>query len=250
MSVWCAGQDLDEAPGFAAAGWSLALHAPRDTWRRAMASRTISVKQALVFFALALSAGITSAYFLGIKVFLVIIFYTLLNVLYSLKLKHIALLDVVIIAVNFVLRIITGGIVAHVPLSLWIILMAFLLSLFLALAKRRDDLVIFIRTSAKTRKTIDNYNLEFINASMIIMAAVTIVAYIMYAVSPDVISKTGTDKLYLTVFFVILGILRYLQITFVLEKSGSPTEVVLKDFFIQSCLAGWIFSFVILIYIL
>ena len=83
---------------------------------------------------------------------------------------------------------------------------------------------------------------------MMALAAVTIVAYIMYTVSPDVIAKFETDKLYLTTFFVILGIMRYMQITFVEEKSGSPTEVLLKDRFIQLSLLGWIASFGILIY--
>jgi hypothetical protein len=83
---------------------------------------------------------------------------------------------------------------------------------------------------------------------MMAMTAITIVAYIMYTVSPDVIAKFGTDRLYLTTAFVILGIMRYMQITFVEEKSGSPTEILLKDRFIQFTLLGWIFSFGILIY--
>ena len=118
--------------------------------------------------------------------------------------------------------------------------------MFLALAKRRDD-VLLMQEGKKVRKAIDGYNLEFINGGMMIMASVTLVAYISYTISPEVTQRLGTDQLYFTVFFVVIGILRYMQITFVESKSGNPTKVLLKDLFLQLTLLGWVLSFVLLV---
>jgi decaprenyl-phosphate phosphoribosyltransferase len=170
------------------------------------------------------------------------------NILYCVKLKHIAILDVTLIASGFLIRIMLGGAITNTLLSHWIILITFLLALFLALAKRRDDVLIFIRTGDKMRKNIDGYNLDFLNVSMSIMSAVVIVAYIMYSTSPETVANIG-QNLYFTSFFVIVGIMRYLQITFVNEKSGSPTNIVLHDLFLQLIILGWLGTFCILIYI-
>lgn len=127
-------------------------------------------------------------------------------------------------------------------------MMTFLLALFLALAKRRDDVLIFEQTGRKPRMNTDRYNIAFINQSMGILAAVTIVSYIMYTVSPEVIARFGADNLYFTSVFVIAAILRYLQLALVDEKSGSPTKVLYKDIFIQLCIVCWVISFVIILY--
>ncbi|WP_179412879.1 UbiA prenyltransferase family protein [Mucilaginibacter sp. E4BP6] len=175
-------------------------------------------------------------------------FYLLQNILYTIKLKHISILDVVIISVGFVLRILLGGAVTNTQLSHWIILMTFVFALFLALAKRRDDVSNFIQTGNKSRKNIQGYNLEFLNVSITVMATVVVVCYIMYCTSAEVIARFG-DNVYLTSFFVILGILRYLQLTFVWLISGSPTLVLLKNRFLQVIILGWILSFAAIIYI-
>ena len=135
----------------------------------------------------------------------------------------------------------------HIELSMWIVLMTFLGALFMALAKRRDD-VLLAADGKQVRKSIDGYNLEFINSAMMVMASVLIVSYISYTISPEVQSKFDSQNLYFTVFLVILGVLRYMQITFVEEKSGSPTKILLGDFFLQLTIAGWFITFVILIY--
>jgi decaprenyl-phosphate phosphoribosyltransferase len=146
------------------------------------------------------------------------------------------------------LRIFVGGTVGEVKIYMWIVIMTFLLALFLALGKRRDDVLIYLETNNLPRKSIDGYNLAFIDASMMIMAAITIVAYIMYTFSPEIMFKFGTDKLYLTALFVLLGILRYLQLVLVIDNSGNPTELLLKDRFIQITIAGWLVTFGVLIY--
>ena len=175
--------------------------------------------------------------------------YVILNILYSYRLKHIPIIDIFIIAIGFVIRVAVGAMMVspHIELSMWIVLMTFLGALFMALAKRRDD-VLLAADGKQVRKSIDGYNLEFINSAMMVMASVLIVSYISYTISPEVQSKFDSQNLYFTVFLVILGVLRYMQITFVEEKSGSPTKILLGDFFLQLTIAGWFITFVILIY--
>ena len=178
----------------------------------------------------------------------ILIIYVLLNIFYSLKLKRIALLDVTIIAIGFVLRLFVGSFAYNVSLEIWIVIMTFLLALFLALAKRRDDVLIFNKSGTKMRKSMDGYNLQLIDGSMLVMSAIVIVAYIQYTTSLEIISKFNSEYLYLTALFVTFGVLRYLQITLVEKKSGSPTEVILKDKTMQVNLLLWLLSFAWIIY--
>lgn len=216
---------------------------------RPLASEKVSRGSAISLMAGLLMAGSVTAWLLSPHMLYLCMFYILLNVAYSIKLKHIPILDIMIIAAGFVIRIFVGGVVGDIPIYMWIVIMTFLLALFLALGKRRDDVQIFIMTNHKPRKSAESYNLAFIDASMTIMAAVVIVAYLMYATSPEIMEKFKTDKIYLTTIFVLTGIMRYLQITMVKKTSGSPTEILLKDSFIQLSLAGWILSFGLLLYL-
>lgn len=177
----------------------------------------------------------------------VIIAYFLLNIAYSQRLKRIPIIDIVCIAIGFVLRIMAGCVAIQIEASPWITMMTFLLALFLALAKRRDDKLL-AGQGHQVRKAIDGYNLEFISLAMGIMASVIIVAYLLYTVSPEVVAKHGTNYLYTTGIWVLVGLLRFLQITFVDEQSGSPTNVLLKDYILQAIIAGWLINIFILLY--
>ena len=218
--------------------------------KRPLASKEVSSIEGIILMAiLLLSSSYLFVFVIKSPVATFIAgFYLLQNILYTIKLKHISILDVVIISVGFVLRILLGGAVTNTQLSHWIILMTFVFALFLALAKRRDDVSNFIQTGNKSRKNIQGYNLEFLNVSITVMATVVVVCYIMYCTSAEVIARFG-DNVYLTSFFVILGILRYLQLTFVWLISGSPTLVLLKNRFLQVIILGWILSFAAIIYI-
>lgn len=175
--------------------------------------------------------------------------YLLLNVAYCLKLKEFAIVDVMIIALGFVLRLIGGGVTCSIALSPWIVLMTFLLALFLAFAKRRDDLILRLKNGIDARRTVARYNLPFMNIILGMLGAITIVCYIIYTVSPEVEARIGSQYVYVSSIFVIAGILRYLQITIVDYNSGSPTNILLHDKFIQGCLACWIVQFLIMIYL-
>ena len=175
--------------------------------------------------------------------------YWLMNIAYCLKLKHYAIIDVVIIAVGFVLRVLAGGFATDTWVSHWLVLMTFLLALLLAFTKRYDDFSIFEQTGTKPRVSITGYNKSFINEATAIVASVTIVCYIMYTMSPEVIERMGTRYIYLTSGWVLAGLLRYLQNMIVYNHSGSPTKLLVKDHFIQFCIIGWLISFFIIIYL-
>ena len=178
-----------------------------------------------------------------------LLFYIIMNVAYCVRLKQMALLDVFIIATGFVLRVVAGGLATGIILSHWIVLTTFLLALFLAVAKRRDDVAIYETSGIKARKNVVCYNLDFLNQSLGILGSITIMCYILYTVSDDVVERIGSHNLYATSVFVLAGILRYMQLTLVDQKSGSPTEVLLHDRFIHFCIIGWIVVLTLILYV-
>ena len=179
----------------------------------------------------------------------VVAIYYVLNLAYCSKLKQYAVLDVCIVAFGFVLRIVAGGVAEEVALSQWIVLMTFLLTLFLSFAKRRDDVLRMNETGEAPRHNTIRYNLTFINQAITITASVTLVCYIMYTVSPEVEEHFKSQYLYLTSVFVLLGLLRYIQIAVVDKKSGDPVKVALTDRFSQLIVAAWLVTFLIMIYL-
>ena len=220
--------------------------------KRPIASGAITIPQAYGMMALSMLVSIVLMFLLPAgqtKTIFVIVAYFLINVAYCLRLKDYAIIDVCIIASGFVLRILAGGYATGVQLSKWIVLMTFLLTLFLAFAKRRDDVLRMNTTGQAPRANTSRYNLTFINQAITITAGVMLVCYVMYTVSPEIILQFGTDKLYLTSILVILAILRYLQISFVDEKSGDPVKVALSDRATQLILLAWLLSFLVIIYL-
>ncbi len=218
---------------------------------RPLASGKISKTQAYTEMAFLILASITITYltFENNNMLAIIAVYIALNIGYCIKLKHIAIVDVFIIASGFCLRIAACGAATDIWISQWIILQTFLLALFLAFAKRRDDVIIFNRDGSKTRRNINRYNLDFLNNAIVIVATMTMMCYIIWCVSEEVIVRMGTNQLYITAIFALMGVLRYLQITMVDNKSGSPTKILIKDKYIHFCIAGWVITFLVLIYL-
>jgi 4-hydroxybenzoate polyprenyltransferase len=216
---------------------------------RPLASGLVSNNTALLLMTILFIISFTLMAMISLKALVILSIYVALNILYSLKLKRIALLDVIIIAIGFVLRLFVGSFAYEISLKIWIVIMTFLLALFMALAKRRDDVLIFIKLGSKMRKSISGYNLQFIDGAMLVMASIVIVSYILYTTSQEIIEKWQSENLYLTTLFVIFGVMRYLQLTIVEKSSGSPTKIILKDTITQINLALWILSFVWIIYL-
>ena len=217
--------------------------------KRPIAAGLVSKRQASLLAIILAIAALALPFLLNNWMLSVVIaVYLAMNLCYCIRLKHYAIIDVCLVALGFVMRIVAGGVATDIVLSRWIVMMTFLLTLFLSFAKRRDDVLIMNETGMAPRKNTSRYNLTFINQAITITGGVMLVCYIMYTVSPEVIERFNSPNLYMTSFFVILGLLRYIQLTVVDERSGEPTRLVLSDRLIQLIIAGWIISFAIIIY--
>jgi len=214
---------------------------------RPLATGSVSKPAAVILMVLLAIAAFAIGFQISIQFVYVIAGYLVLNVLYCLVLKHISLIDIAVIAAGFVLRVIAGGIAANVPISQWLIMMTFLLACCLALGKRRDDLLLDADKN-DLRPALSGYTLSFIDTSLVVLSVTTIVCYIMYTVSEDVVQRLHSSYLYLTSLFVIIGMLRFLQIAIVEQKTGSPTLILLKDTLIQVMILLWLASFFVILY--
>ncbi len=214
---------------------------------RPLATGTASRTGAILLICCCLTVATVSAIVVGLNFLYVILAYFGLNILYSLFLKHISLIDISFIAIGFVLRVLAGGVAADVPISKWLILMTFLLASCLALGKRRDDLLLDVEKN-DLRPSLKGYTLPFIDICLTVLSVTTIVCYVMYTVSEDVVRRLHSDNVYLSSIFVILGLLRFLQIAVVEQKSGSPTRILLKDPMIQVMIGLWLMTFLMIIY--
>jgi decaprenyl-phosphate phosphoribosyltransferase len=216
--------------------------------KRPLASGAVSKGSAIIIAILLILIGLGIAYFIEEKFLFVLGIYLVLNLGYSFGLKNIPILDIIIVATGFVLRVKAGAVIANIGLSEWLNIMVFLLALFMAIGKRRDDVLLKLTSGTDMRKAIKGYNLEFLNVVLALVCAVIVVAYFMYTMSGDVLQKMGTYRLYYTCLFVLAGIMRYLQIIFVQAASGSPTKILYRDRFIQITILLWIASFYLIIY--
>jgi 4-hydroxybenzoate polyprenyltransferase len=225
-----------------------------DKKKRPIASGALGVKTAAIFASILLLLSLFAIYQMNVKFFYISLFYIGMNIVYSSFLKKIVILDVMIIAVGFVLRVKIGGVINNIPLSTWILVITFLLAIFLGLIKRRQELVKVnsiqndTGVTLETRKTLMQYNQQLLDQLISITTATTLISYIVYVVNPDIQEKFHTQELYLTVPFVIFGIFRYLYLTYVEGKGEHPAEVIFSDlpFTVNSLL--WVLVFVLLIF--
>lgn len=211
---------------------------------RPLAAGTLSVQFATVLCLALLGITVGSSFALGNSWVLFPAVYILLNIAYSFRLKHIALVDVMIVSLGFIIRILAGCAAIGIEASSWILICTGFLSLFIAFGKRRDDVV-----RETGRKSTLHYNLHFVNSAMTILAAGSILTYTLYTQSAATVAHFGTDKLYMTIPFVLLGFLRYLQLCLVQEKGGTPTSLILEDTFLQIIGVCWLLSCVGVIYV-
>jgi 4-hydroxybenzoate polyprenyltransferase len=216
---------------------------------RPLASGVISKRSAITLFIICVALGISIAALIKMKFLFVLMIYFVMNLGYSFGLKNISVLDIVLVAIGFVLRVKAGGVLAVIGISQWLMIMVFLLAMFMAIAKRRDDVLIKLDSGLDMRKAIKGYNLEFLNVMLSLFTGIIIIAYLMYTISPEVMQRWNTYRLYYTTLFVIVGLMRYLQITFIENNTGSPTELLYKDKFLQVTLTLWIISFYLIIYL-
>jgi 4-hydroxybenzoate polyprenyltransferase len=174
--------------------------------------------------------------------------YVALQVAYSGPLKHLVIIDVLTISVGFVLRAVAGAVVIEVPISHWLLVVTILLALFLALSKRRHELVLLAEGATGHRPILGEYSAYLLDQMIGVVTASTLVAYIFYSVSPETVEKFGTDLLGLTVPFPLYGIFRYLYLVHRREGGGNPTQMLLTDRPLLACVALWAVSVVVILY--
>ncbi|MXP06341.1 MULTISPECIES: decaprenyl-phosphate phosphoribosyltransferase [unclassified Apibacter] len=215
---------------------------------RPLAAGKIPINHAIIVFLFLVIASYFFGYFThSWGVILIISVYFIMNLAYSFNLKHIAIIDVSIIAIGFLLRIYMGGYATNLPISVWAVLITFFLALVMALGKRRGELI-NVQLTGQTRKALDGYNLQFIDIAITMVSTSFVVCYIMYTLDP-VIKMNFHYYIVYTSLFAVIGILRYLQLTFVYNKTESPTKMIYRDLFLQIDLAIWIVMIFILKYL-
>ncbi len=214
---------------------------------RPIASGNLSVRNAYLSIFVILTIDLFLIYKFNIRFFYISLFYLCLNVFYSLVLKKVVILDIMVISVGFVLRVMIGGYVNNIYLSPWILITTFLLAVFLALIKRRQELVKSGNNSYTTRKILKKYNIEFLNQLISITTALTIITYIIYVIMPDVQRKFDSEYLYLTVPFVIFGLFRYLYLTYIKDMGETPADIILSDLAFTLNLILWVGVFIYLV---
>jgi decaprenyl-phosphate phosphoribosyltransferase len=216
---------------------------------RPLASGKVKKGTGLAIAVVLFTAGFLLSYLLdeSLKFLFIAGLYYVLNLAYSFGVKNWSIVDILVLASGFVLRVKAGAVLGDIHTTEWLIIMTFLLALFMAIAKRRDDVVLKVNTGTEVRKAIKGYSLEFLNTLLGLFCAILIVSYINYTVSGALYNEFG-HRLYYTSLFVIAGVMRYLQITMVQNKAGSPTEILYKDRFIQLTILLWIGSFYFILY--
>jgi len=216
--------------------------------RRAIASGALPVPVA-AGAALALGAvGLATAYLIGQGFAAVAAGYLLLQILYSGPLKHIVIIDVLTIAIGFVLRAAAGAVAVHVQISHWLLVCTILLALFIGLAKRRHEIVLLAGGATSHRPILGEYSAYLLDQMIGVVTASTLISYVFYTISPETQAKFGTSWLGLTIPFPLYGIFRYLYLVHQREGGGSPADLLLTDRPLLICVALWALAVALIIY--
>lgn len=205
--------------------------------KRPIAAGQVPVSLAVVTALFLFSLGLIGAFLLRPPFGGVALAYTLLNLAYSWKLKQLVLIDVLIVAAGFLLRALGGALVIAVQISTWFILCTFTLALFLAVVKRRQELVVLAQGAGQHRATLEEYNLPFLDQVIAVLTSSALVCYALYATGVGE-SQTGRHMQW-TIPFVLYGILRYLYLVYKLGEGANPTAVIWKDRPLQVTVLLW-----------
>jgi len=215
---------------------------------RPIASGAVSIRAALTLASVIAAGSVGAAFALGWRFAAVAIVYVALLGLYSGLLKHIVIIDVLTVSFGFVLRAAAGAVAVDVEISRWLFVCTILLALFMALAKRRHELILLAETATSHRRILGEYSPYLLDQMISVVTASTLIAYIFYTISPETQVKFGTEWLGLTIPFPLYGIFRYLYLVHRREGGGSPAELLITDRPLLLCVALWGIAVVLLIY--
>jgi 4-hydroxybenzoate polyprenyltransferase len=216
--------------------------------RRPIAAGLVSVRAAIITAGFLGVGALQAAIMISPALGLVSGAYLALLLMYSAALKHIVILDVLLISAGFVLRAVAGGVAIEVPISPWLLVCTTLLALFLALSKRRHELTLLAEGASEHRPILGEYSPYLLDQMIGVVTASTLMAYAVYATSAETAQKFGTDRLAWTIPFVLYGIFRYLYLVHQKRGGGSPAEMLLTDKPLLACVALWVLSIAALLY--
>ena len=215
---------------------------------RPVASGQLSVRTAALAGTVLGVSAVGSAFTIGPALGATAAAYLGLLLAYSAALKHVVIIDVLTIAAGFVLRTVAGALAVAVPISDWLVVCTTLLALFLALSKRRHELVMLSDNAEGHRRSLGDYSPYLLDQMIAVVTASSLIAYALYTTHADTITKAGTDKLPLTIPFVLYGIFRYLYLVHMKHRGGSPSALLVTDKPLLACVALWVAAVVGILY--
>lgn len=215
---------------------------------RPLASGKVPPNLAVAMVLILLSAGLVGAWTVNFEFFIVAVLFVALNFMYTIWLKNIVIVDVMSVAISFVMRALAGAYAIAVPASKWMLINTLFLALFLGFGKRRHELVLLDAGATAHRRILGRYSPYLLDQLISLVTASVVVMYMLYTFSTEVTAKLGTDDLYLTIPFVVYGIFRYLYLIHKEERGGSPTEVLISDMPILISVVLWIITLILLLY--
>jgi 4-hydroxybenzoate polyprenyltransferase len=215
---------------------------------RPLASGVLSPGAARVAAAVIGAASLGLSALLGLPFVVLALLYVVLNLLYSFRLKHVVIVDVIVISLGFVLRAVAGAVAIDVAFSTWLLVCTLLLALFLALAKRRHEITSLLDGAADHRRALAEYSPYLLDQMISVVTASCLVAYAFYTLAPETVEKYRTDRLAWTIPFVLYGIFRYLYLVHRKEQGGSPTDILLTDRPLLLDVALWAVAILAIVY--
>jgi 4-hydroxybenzoate polyprenyltransferase len=216
--------------------------------KRPLAAGKLKVSDAYIVSIILFIIGLAGAFLLDISFFVILIVYVILNLIYSFKLKQMVILDIMVIAFGFVLRVLAGTALAGVAPSSWLIICTMTVSLFLGFSKRRQELILSGSNSNNQRKVLQYYSIPFLDQMIAVVTACTVISYALYTISPETVTRFGSKNLIFTIPFVLYGIFRYLYLIYHKVSGENPTDIVVKDFpFILNVIL-WVGAVIVIIY--
>ena len=216
--------------------------------KRPIPSGRLKKPQAFLFFIVVSVLALALALILNKIFFIVSLIYFFLQIGYSLFFKHAVILDVFIIAANFLIRVVAGGVIIEVYISPWLLICTMLLSLFLAMSKRRHELIFLGGNAVNHRATLAKYSPYLLDQMISVVTSSTVIVYCLYTISVETVAKVGTINLIYTVPFVLYGILRYLYLVHQKSEGGSPENLIIKDKALLLDIVLWGISVILIIY--
>jgi 4-hydroxybenzoate polyprenyltransferase len=216
--------------------------------KRPLARGELKKRQAIAGFVILSFISLLLAEVVNTEFLWICLVYFVLQIAYSFALKHIVILDVFIVASGFFLRVIAGAVAIRVQISPWLLICTTLLALFLAFSKRRHEIILLDKDATSHRRILKEYSPYLLDQMISVVTASTVIAYCLYTISGDTIEKFGTNKLILTVPFVLYGIFRYLYLIHQKAEGGTPETLILKDRPLLLDIFLWIVSAALIIY--